>query len=101
MVATTKTGADGRYEFTDLAPGDYVVEETNPPGLIDFRDHDTTPDGDVGDQDKTVDQEDSSPFLMDSSCSSFDESSLEGDDDHYHEEQVQLDTECNMFGSHL
>jgi hypothetical protein len=47
------------------------------------------------------DQEDSSPFLMDSSCSSFDESSLEGDDDHYHEEQVQLDTECNMFGSHL
>lgn len=47
------------------------------------------------------DQEDSSPFLMDSSCSSFDESSLEGDDDHYHEEQVQLTTECNMFGSQL
>jgi hypothetical protein len=39
--------------------------------------------------------------LMDSSCSSFDESSLEGDYDHYHEEQVQLNTECNMFGGQL
>jgi hypothetical protein len=45
------------------------------------------------------------PFLLDSSCSSFDESSrLSGEDDyyyHYCEEQVHATTECNMFGRDL
>jgi hypothetical protein len=43
------------------------------------------------------------PFLLDSSCSSFDESSsLSGEDDYYvDDQQVHGNTECSMFGSDL
>ena len=32
VIATTTTGPGGTYEFTDIPPGNYVVEEKNPPG---------------------------------------------------------------------
>ena len=35
LVATTSTGDDGKFEFTDLAPGEYRVVEYTPDGLID------------------------------------------------------------------
>ena len=33
FLATTTTAADGSYSFTDLAPGDYIVEFANPAGF--------------------------------------------------------------------
>jgi hypothetical protein len=56
VIVTTMTGPNGQYEFTGLLPGEYVVEETNPPDYsINFSDQDNTPDGDIGDHDTTVD----------------------------------------------
>jgi hypothetical protein len=54
-VATSITDKDGKYEFTDLPPGDYLVFEMNNDDLIDVQDYDTFPDGDVVDKDKKVD----------------------------------------------
>lgn len=34
-VATTKTDANGFYQFTNLTPGTYTIRETQPPGLLD------------------------------------------------------------------
>ena len=34
LIATTTTAADGRYVFSNLAPGDYYVEFTAPDGVI-------------------------------------------------------------------
>ncbi|MGB4578197.1 MAG: SdrD B-like domain-containing protein, partial [Methanoculleus sp.] len=33
-IGTTETRADGRYSFTDLTPGDYVVEFKPPEGMV-------------------------------------------------------------------
>ena len=54
-LATQVTDADGKYDFVDLVPGDYVVEQTQPADYIDVSDRDESPDGDVGDSDTTVD----------------------------------------------
>jgi hypothetical protein len=35
VIATALTGTNGKYKFIDLSPGEYTVEETNPPGVID------------------------------------------------------------------
>ena len=35
VIAETRTDANGRYEFVDLAPGTYHIVETTPDGLID------------------------------------------------------------------
>ncbi|MHB8900373.1 MAG: SdrD B-like domain-containing protein [Thermoguttaceae bacterium] len=37
-LTSTETGADGRYEFTNLAPGTYGVEEVQPNGYFDGSD---------------------------------------------------------------
>ena len=39
LLATTKTGAEGRYAFTGLMPGVYGVEEIQPDGYLDAYDH--------------------------------------------------------------
>jgi hypothetical protein len=53
---TTNTGANGGYSFGNLAPGNYTVTETNPPGYPgDKSDQDATNDGDEKDSDETVD----------------------------------------------
>ncbi|WP_161565117.1 SdrD B-like domain-containing protein, partial [Okeania hirsuta] len=54
-VATTTTGTDGSYTFTDVEPGDYQVVQTNLPDYQDVSDQDTTPDGDAADNNTTVD----------------------------------------------
>ena len=55
VVATAVTDADGKYDFLDLAPGNYTVEQTQPAGFDDVSDEDGSPDGDAGDSDTTVD----------------------------------------------
>jgi len=55
VVATAVTDADGKYDFLDLVPGDYTVEQTQPAGFDDVSDQDGSPDGDTGDSDSTVD----------------------------------------------
>ena len=55
VVATQVTDADGKYDFLDLAPGSYTVEQSQPAGFDDVSDQDGTPDGDPGDSDTTVD----------------------------------------------
>lgn len=37
-VATTVSGANGRYEFTGILPGEYSIVETQPDGFFDGRD---------------------------------------------------------------
>ena len=50
------TNANGEDTFSGLPPGDYTVVETNPPGYPEnVKDEDTTPDGDTGDSNTTVD----------------------------------------------
>ncbi|MEY4177100.1 MAG: hypothetical protein RLY70_674, partial [Planctomycetota bacterium] len=39
LVASTRTGPDGRYEFTNLPPGEYSIVETTPAGMLDGDDH--------------------------------------------------------------
>lgn len=39
LIATTTTDPSGGYSFTNLVPGNYIVDEVNPPGYVD-----TTPD---------------------------------------------------------
>lgn len=34
VVATSKTAADGGYSFTDLPPGNYTVQVSNPTGAV-------------------------------------------------------------------
>ena len=38
IFATTTTGPDGKYNFPNLAPGNYTVVEVNPAGWIDGKD---------------------------------------------------------------
>lgn len=38
VVATTQTGADGRYSFTGLSAGQYSIREVQPQGWLDGRD---------------------------------------------------------------
>ncbi|NJL52271.1 MAG: hypothetical protein HC930_08705 [Hydrococcus sp. SU_1_0] len=40
LVGTTMTGADGSYEFAELADGTYVIKETQPAGYRSVRDKD-------------------------------------------------------------
>ncbi|MEY4413094.1 MAG: hypothetical protein RIQ53_387, partial [Pseudomonadota bacterium] len=40
VVASTTTGADGSYTFTNVAPGNYTVTEVNPAGVLDVADKD-------------------------------------------------------------
>jgi protocatechuate 3,4-dioxygenase beta subunit len=35
VIATALTGTNGKYKFIGLPPGEYTVEEENPPGYID------------------------------------------------------------------
>ena len=46
-VATTTTGTDGSYSFPDVSPGDYLVVETQPAGLLTVTDGDESPDTDA------------------------------------------------------
>jgi len=55
VVATAVTDVDGKYDFLDLEPGNYTVEQTQPAGYDDLSDQDGSPDGDAGDSDTTVD----------------------------------------------
>ena len=56
VVATRMTGPDGKYEFTNVPPGEYTVEEKNPPGYPEnVSDKDNSPDGDAEDSDENVD----------------------------------------------
>ena len=41
LVASTTTDVDGLYEFTDIASGEYTVEQVNFPGYGDVMDGDT------------------------------------------------------------
>ena len=45
-IASTTTGTDGSYSFSDVAPGDYVVVETQPTGFDTVTDEDGTLAGD-------------------------------------------------------
>lgn len=38
VIATTLTGSDGRYQFLDLAPGEYRISESQPGGYFDGAD---------------------------------------------------------------
>ncbi|QDV58092.1 MSCRAMM family protein [Rosistilla oblonga] len=46
LITTTTTDINGRYEFTDLAPGDYTVVELQPTGYYDGDQHAGTTGGD-------------------------------------------------------
>lgn len=45
-IATTTTGTDGNYSFTDLVPGDYVAVETQPAGLLNVIENEGGADND-------------------------------------------------------
>ena len=45
-IATTTTGTDGSYTFSEVAPGDYVVVEIQPAGFDTVTDLDSTLPGD-------------------------------------------------------
>ena len=45
-IASTTTGTDGSYSFSGVAPGDYVVVETQPAGFDTVTDVDSTLPGD-------------------------------------------------------
>jgi uncharacterized surface anchored protein len=59
IVASAKTNPSGQYTFNDVDPGNYIVEETNPPGYpknvsdgdeegdLDPEDLDLTPDNSI------------------------------------------------------
>ncbi|MBK8347126.1 MAG: carboxypeptidase regulatory-like domain-containing protein [Saprospiraceae bacterium] len=49
VIATTTTNAQGQYSFTNVAPGNYTIMETDPAGYQDVSDVDTTPDPDGND----------------------------------------------------
>jgi len=56
VIETTKTNAQGNYEFQDVEPGEYTVRETNPVEYpANIMDQDTTRDGDPTDMDTVVD----------------------------------------------
>ena len=48
-VATTTTGPDGNYSFTNLQPGDYVAVETQPAGLDNVKENEGGLDNDKPD----------------------------------------------------
>ena len=56
LVATTVTDANGCYEFTGLAPGDYSVFEVQPDGFIDASDHLGNVDGETRGDDSQNDR---------------------------------------------
>ncbi len=43
-VATTTTDNNGNYSFSDIAPGDYTVEQTDPNGYVSVSDGDSVDD---------------------------------------------------------
>jgi len=47
LLATTLTDANGDYEFTGLAPGNYTVVEVQPDGFLDAGDHLGNVDGEL------------------------------------------------------
>ncbi|MBK8668564.1 MAG: carboxypeptidase regulatory-like domain-containing protein, partial [Saprospiraceae bacterium] len=49
VIATTTTNAQGQYTFSNVAPGNYTIMETDPAGYQDVSDVDTTPDPDGND----------------------------------------------------
>ena len=56
VVAAATTEPDGTYSFTNLVPGDYVVEEINPAGFpIDISDYDNSDDLDPSDKNTAID----------------------------------------------
>ena len=56
IIAETKTNAAGKYKFTNVDPGTYEIVELNPASHpITVTDYDTTPDGDIGEDDTTGD----------------------------------------------
>ena len=49
VVASMNTDAAGGFQFLDIAPGDYVLEQTDASTFIDVSDEDSTPDPDGAD----------------------------------------------------
>ena len=56
-IATTTTGTNGDYSFPGVMPGNYVVVQTQPAGLVSIFDEDQSGDGDAFDGDTTVDNQ--------------------------------------------
>ena len=55
MIATTSTDACGYYEFSNLTPGNYVVDDMNPStDYEDVADFDSVVDGDPLDENIVV-----------------------------------------------
>lgn len=48
LLASTQTGADGRYEFADLAPGEYIVRQIQPAKFFNVGQSVGTADGRPG-----------------------------------------------------
>jgi hypothetical protein len=55
LVASVYTNALGFYSFEDILIGNYTVSQTNLEGYRDVSDQDERPDGDIFDDDTTVD----------------------------------------------
>merc|ERR1719159_2153337 len=55
VVSTTQTDSNGEYSFEFVFPGNYTIIQENLPGFNSTSDQDEIPDGDVSDNDTTVD----------------------------------------------
>ena len=49
VVQSMNTDATGAFQFLDVAPGDYILEQTDATGFLDVSDEDSSPDPDGAD----------------------------------------------------